>query len=344
MRNKIIRFSFLLLLTLIQNKMYAQNNDFYQMVEYAVKAPSGHNTQPWKFKIKNSSIEIHPDFTKTLPVVDSDNRELFISLGCAAENLCITASVLNYESKMSVSEEGVITIHLDKSNTVQHDSLFAEIEKRQTNRGIYDYRLVEDDVLKDCLSVISSDNTRFYCWKNGSESFETLKQLVIKGNILQMDDKMFVKELKSWMRFNKKESNARKDGLSYDVFGAPNLPAFIARPAISSFLNSKKQNKGDSKKIESSSHFVLFTSVNNMQNDWIVLGRQMQRFLLKLTAYGITHAYMNQPCEVEELRIRIKEQLPVNKEYPQILLRVGYAKQAPYAKRKNVNDVIVEQW
>ena len=31
--------------------IHVQNPDFLFMVEYAIKAPSGHNTQPWLFRI-----------------------------------------------------------------------------------------------------------------------------------------------------------------------------------------------------------------------------------------------------------------------------------------------------
>ena len=59
--------------------------DFEFLVSKAVKAPSGHNTQPWRFRQKESTVEIHPDFNRRLPVVDPHDRELFVSLGCAAE-------------------------------------------------------------------------------------------------------------------------------------------------------------------------------------------------------------------------------------------------------------------
>ena len=65
--------------------------DFIYMMEQAVKAPSGHNTQPWLFRVQKDRIQILPDMSKSLPAVDPDNRELFISLGCATENLCIAA-------------------------------------------------------------------------------------------------------------------------------------------------------------------------------------------------------------------------------------------------------------
>ena len=66
------------------------------MMEQAVKAPSGHNTQPWLFRVQKDRIQILPDMSKSLPAVDPDNRELFISLGCATENLCIAAEAKGY--------------------------------------------------------------------------------------------------------------------------------------------------------------------------------------------------------------------------------------------------------
>ncbi len=49
------------------------------LIDYAAKAPSGHNSQPWKFTVKGNGIAIHPDFSCALPVVDPDYRELFIA-------------------------------------------------------------------------------------------------------------------------------------------------------------------------------------------------------------------------------------------------------------------------
>lgn len=38
-----------------------------------------------------NSIQILPDLTRRIPVVDPDNHHIFASLGCAAENLAIAA-------------------------------------------------------------------------------------------------------------------------------------------------------------------------------------------------------------------------------------------------------------
>ena len=57
------------------------------LVHEATLAASSHNTQPWKFKLGKRSIGIFPDLTRRCPVVDPDDHHLFVSLGCATENL-----------------------------------------------------------------------------------------------------------------------------------------------------------------------------------------------------------------------------------------------------------------
>lgn len=39
----------------------ASNSEMVELVRYATLAANGHNTQPWKFKIIDETIEIHPD-------------------------------------------------------------------------------------------------------------------------------------------------------------------------------------------------------------------------------------------------------------------------------------------
>ena len=43
-------------------------------VNFAILAPSGHNTQPWLFKIREWSLDLLADRTRALPVVDPNNR------------------------------------------------------------------------------------------------------------------------------------------------------------------------------------------------------------------------------------------------------------------------------
>ena len=57
----------------------------------AIVAPSGHNTQPWFFRIDGDTVEVRADRTRVLPIVDPDDRSLTISCGAALETLLIAA-------------------------------------------------------------------------------------------------------------------------------------------------------------------------------------------------------------------------------------------------------------
>jgi hypothetical protein len=321
----------------------AQNPDYLFMIEQAVKAPSGHNTQPWLFQINESGIQIYPNFDKSLPVVDPDNRELFISLECAVENLCIAASQKGYKTRVDISKEGSITVGLIKDESVEPDILYNQISVRQTNRSVYTGQIIPSDTINLLKSMFDISAMNIYFYENSTKEFNSIADYVIKGNIIQMQDKAFTDELKSWMRFNKKHQDETNNGLSYAVFGAPNLPRFIVEPVMSKALNDKRQNKGDRKKIASSSHFVLFTTTSDTPEEWIRLGIIMERFLLKSTELGIIHAYMNQPIEVDELSIEISETLGIPNECPTILLRIGYGEKIPYSKRMDIKDVILSR-
>lgn len=337
---KLILFLYLII-PFFMNHIHAQHPDFRFMIEQAIKAPSGHNTQPWLFKENENSIEIHPDFSKTLPVVDPDNRELFISLGCATENLCIAASEKGFDTEVYVTHKGIIRITLTKTENRVTNPLFAQIAVRQTNRSVYNGRTIPADTINMLKEIPLEKGIRLHFYGNGTTEYDSITNYVRTGNSIQMRDKAFKTELQSWMRYNKKHQNTYNDGLSYAVFGAPNLPMFIVKPIMKRALNEKSQNKGDVKKMESSSHFVLFTTQNNTIEEWVNLGRSLERLLLQSTGFGIAHAHMNQPNEIKELAVQMAETLHLSGENPVILLRIGYGKTLPYSKRRDVEEVII---
>lgn len=315
--------------------------DFIQIASYASKAPSGHNTQPWKFHITDSTITVLPNLDVALPVVDRNNRELFISLGCAVENLCIAASYFGYTTHIIECSIEAIILELTKNALTIEDSLFHQIEKRQTNRNIYNGNKISDGILQQLQSIPKENGIQFYFTEINTPFANTITQYIMKGNEIQMADIAFKNELLSWMRFNKKQVEATHNGLSYLFFGNPPLPRILARPIVSLFLKPNAQNKSDRKKIDSSSHFVVCATQRDTIEEWINLGRTLQRFLLKVTEIGISYAFLNQPCEVAALAFDLREKLPVNKEHPTLIMRIGYAKQIPYSPRKKIETLLV---
>lgn len=110
----------------------------HELVRYATLAANGHNTQPWKFAIKENAIEIHPDFSRQLPVVDPHNRELWISLGCALENLIVAARATGFTPEITYPDVADF-IHVQlTADTPLENPLFHAIPLRQNTRSEFD--------------------------------------------------------------------------------------------------------------------------------------------------------------------------------------------------------------
>ena len=293
-----------------------------------------------KFHITDNTITVIPNFEVALPVVDGNNRELFISLGCAVENVCIAANHFGYTTQIAQCSIKGIILELTKNDLTIENPLFHQIEKRQTNRSVYNGNKVSDEMLQQLQSIQKEEAVQFYFAEMGTPFADTITKYILKGNEIQMNDVAFKNELLSWMRFNKKQVATTQNGLSYLVFGNPSLPGIFARPIVRLFLKPNVQNKSDRKKIGFSSHFVLCTTQSNTMEEWLDLGRSLQRFLLKTTEMGISYAFLNQPCEITTLSITLQKELPINKEYPTLILRIGYANPVPYSPRKDIETLV----
>src|SRR4051794_28605320 len=69
-------------------------------------APSKHNTQPWQFVIRDESLEIYPDPSRTLPVTDPHGREIVISCGAAAQHATVAARAMGFQAAAPLLPDG----------------------------------------------------------------------------------------------------------------------------------------------------------------------------------------------------------------------------------------------
>ncbi len=165
-----------------------------ELVRYATLAASGHNTQPWHFAIKEKAIEIHPDYTRHLPAVDPSDRELWISLGCALENLLIAARATGYAPEVTYPDAADF-IHIGlTADTPQGSPLFDAIPLRQNTRSEYDGQIIKSADLDQVQAVRLEPGVVLHFITNPTER-ETVLDYVNQGNLSQYADKAFVAEL-----------------------------------------------------------------------------------------------------------------------------------------------------
>jgi len=320
--------------------------DLERLIEYAIKAPSGHNTQPWHFTIGEGEIHIHPDFNRALPVVDSDNHALYISLGCAVENIVLAASHYKMRADVSISQKDnephFITISVESGSTIEKDELFDYISERQSTRNEYTSQKVPEADLNELSNSFELEGIELIILTEESE-IDELEPLIIEGSNKQFRNKEFVEELVDWFRFSKAEAEKKGDGLWIKSMGLPNMPRFIGNIVMKHFVTAKSEAKRWKKLIDATSGFALFVTDKNDVHHWVRLGRAFQRFGLTATKLDISHAHVNMPCEELEVRKELAAKFNLGSKHPLLLIRFGYSEPMPYSSRRDLEEVLTNK-
>jgi hypothetical protein len=310
-----------------------------ELIRYGTLAANGHNTQPWKFALKENVIEIHPDYTRRLPVVDPHDRELWISLGCTLENLLVAAHTIGYAAEVTYPE-AVDYIHIRLTvDTPQSSPLFEAIELRQNTRSEYNGRPVKVADLDEAQALPLEPGVALHYVLNSTE-LETVLEYVNQGNLRQYADKAFIDELIYWLRFNKKAALASHDGLFSGCSGNPEVPGWLGRLFVAG-TKPQQQADADARKLRSSSGAVVIVSESDGKAAWVRTGQVYERLALKLTSLNLKSAFLNQPIEVAALRSQFQRAMGLGASLPQLLVRFGYAAPMPRSLRRPVEQVII---
>lgn len=322
------------------------NPGILEIIEDAAKAPSGHNTQPWKFEVQESRIILRPNFERKLRVVDPDDHALYISLGCALENLILSAKAHGYIPGVTrnFSDAGdEIIVDLTASEDVEKDVLYDYIKIRQCTRQGYNATPVDPEILEQLAGEVKNEFVDLLYFTEKDE-IRKLEPFIIEGSSLQFKNKDFVNELVSWIRFNKKEARQKGDGIWSSSMGLPNIPKPLGNLIMKKFVSAKSEAARWKKIISQSAGFVLFLVNGNTKENWVMLGQRFQRFGLKATQLNLKHAHVNMPCEEISVRRKLEENLGIeNGKQALLLLRFGYSEPMAYSLRLPLDEVLIKK-
>jgi hypothetical protein len=313
-----------------------------ELVRYATLAPSSHNTQCWKFALDPAgrAITVLPDLASRCPAVDPDDHHLFVSLGCATENLIQAAHAhgLHGEARFDPAADA-IRVSLEPT-PARTSNLYTAIPDRQCTRGDYDGKPLSAQVLRMLQHAGSSDTVRLLLLTDRPAMERTL-DYVIQGNTAQLADPAFVAELKTWIRFNGAEAVRTRDGLYSATAGSPNIPSWIGRRAFRWLLTPKGENDKYARQVRSSAGIAVFVGRTADKANWVEVGRCYERFALQATALLIRTAFLNQPLEVASLRPPFAAALGMTGERPDLVVRFGRGAEMPRSLRREVGAVVV---
>lgn len=303
------------------------------ILEYAIRAPSTHNSQPWLFDVGENFCTIFIDESRILPYSDTNKRDLYISMGCLIENLIITAQYFNIfdriehsvnSSTHAIGDGGLVKIFFkDNTNNKKLEKqkhLFRSIPLRFNTRVFTDQKISKSFLIK--IKSYSIPEGFQVSWFSNHKDILDIASLTATSIETFHNKKEFRKELASWIRHN---LSSRKDGLpGYSLLMS--TPVSFIFPLILKWFNlGKVLAHINSKSIIGAPLICVISSEKDEWKSWLIVGRISERIMLSATSSGLRPSVFVAAVESPQTRAKLKDRFtyPFN---PQFIFALGYPK------------------
>jgi len=311
---------------------------YERIIRYAVKAPSQLNTQPWHFEVESGVIHLLPDLSRSLPVSDPYNTNLYISMGCVLENLELASRHLGYKADHEIvilPNYSMVKIKIREGIVPDHSRLFEHIRSRQVVETKFMNSSIDEILIERYADESKQKGISIYPLLQ-KDKYEKITALILKGIQFMNIQQAYAEEVIPWIRFSEKQAMQKGDGIRAASLDLPFSNTFLSRLLIKRQLSTKNEVRRWKNLIEHSSGLVLFTAKENEPDQWIRLGTSLQRFVLNLTRSGISYSHIPYPLEYILMQKKLAGLCGINENFPLQLIRIGRGKPVPYSFRRNI--------
>ena len=308
----------------------------------ATKAPSVHNTQPWRFVLVGGTLEVRSDRGRQLQVLDPFGRQLMISCGCALFNARVATEQAGYAVQVTRAPDAgdpslVARVAVTGSARVptQIGLLDAVIELRQTNRRQFAHDPVDPQVV-DALVAAAAHEDALLVEIRHEERRLAIARLTQEADREQNADPAYRAELRAWTT----DDPTRDDGVPARAvpLGGPghhdDIPIRDLDPRGAGSLPTNTESSVRQ-------CLLVLATADDGPEAWIRAGEALEHVWLEATRQGYTMSLFTQPIEIPWIRETLRRELQMSAQ-PHVIIRVGRAPRAPSTRRRRLAEVITQ--
>jgi hypothetical protein len=277
------------------------SNPWLEIARYAQRAPSPHNTQPFRLKVQNlEQAEVVFLPRRGLYVADPLGRFTWLTAGIFVEICSVAAHSLGFELDVTFdyspmyangdveTPQTIARLRLIQSQTKIADLDARLIFDRQTSRLPYDGSVCSPEVI-DALKAEAQGLGHSFETRVDPQAIDWVIELNKQALFHDLDDADIRTELTKWLRFSSREEDLCRDGLSARcmMFSGMLLRSFfmnhefwrmpVVRDIVGKVYGSTMKGIG-------TIGWLRGRYVTN--RDWVAAGKVMIRLWLILTRHG----------------------------------------------------------
>jgi nitroreductase len=304
------------------------------LIATAARAPSVHNSQPWRFRVSPSAVELWCDPRRKLSA-DAIGREMLISCGAALYGLRLAVRSLGYQpvvkllpdrSRLGLLAE--VTVGAAAPIDALEKRMLAAVPHRHTHRGPFLPGPLPAGLLAGLQNDALIEHATLALVEEGLP-YHRLSRIadaaVRRGDL----DPRAQAEIRRWTRST---TSAARDGIPATALAASPQAAEPGRLSQRDFDLGRGISRLPGGGAAPAATGVLLTS-GDRRADWVRAGQALQRLLLHAASTWVFASLYTQPLEDAVTRALIRDQLGLPG-HPQMLLQLGRAATAASTPRR----------
>jgi nitroreductase len=312
-----------------------QESDLRAAAAAAIRAPSLHNSQPWRFRLRDGGIEVLADPDRQLAVADSGGWAVRIACGAATLNARLALAVRGTPAEVVLRPDrrqsdliARLTRGPDRPATYAEQELVGAIPRRYSNRQPFWPDPVPAEVRARLIEAARAES----CWLDllvGMTALAGFAEIANSADRVLRRDPDYQSELFGWVH-----ADAADHGVPVAA-GAP-----LAEPQ--DLLPQRpygQRRRAPGRDFEPEPLVGILGSPGDSPVDQISAGQALQRVLLTATEAGLASSLLSQPIEVPAARDQLRRSLG-RSGTPQMALRIGYGHPGRPTPRRDLTDVL----
>ncbi|HEU5268910.1 MAG TPA: hypothetical protein VFU36_03230 [Jatrophihabitans sp.] len=308
----------------------------------AALAPSVHNTQPWRFRLTDDSLELRVDRSRRLAALDPSSRQLLISCGCALFNARVLVAAAGYRAEVRRMPDpddpdllARLTVLEQASDGSEIAALNDVVESRQTNRRQFRADPVPIELVDELVRAAEQEGAGLFVIARQGHRIATAV-LSQQADAEQNADPAYRAELRAWTS----DDPGRRDGVPASA--VPHVDAGAGDDIPIRDFDSRGTGWLPTETRSSMNQcLLLLTTQDDSRLGWLRAGEALERIWLVVTQRGHAMSLLTQVVEVPRTRQLLRAELGLPS-HPLVLLRVGKAPVTASSQRRPISELVEE--